>query len=531
MQRTLLCASTVQGAPFVCARGVVSSHPIVSEAATQSTRAPAYEIRDKGPETPCVVLAWSAEQPELAGSVAPLTGPRLLGRGASAPDDPAPRLELARLRPSGPSWVPPLAGGTLSRRQLLLVPSPGGTVAVTSTGRCPMLLHGKVVESGVLSPGDTLVLQDVLVLLVVSRPRYWLPAPVHAAHGFPFGAADPSGIVGESPAIWELRDALAFAAQSGQHVLVHGESGTGKELAARAIHALSSRHRGPFVARNAATLPEGLVDAELFGNVRGYPHPSSPERPGLIGEADGGTLFLDEIGELRHDLQAHLLRVLDRGGEYQRLGDARARRSDLRLVAATNRPVASLKHDLAARFAIRVRVPGLDERREDIPLLLRHLLAAAAREHPGVAARYFEKDGRRLDTAPVEPGLVEALLRHEYTHHLRELNRLAWVALTSSRGFVVGLTPPLRAELGHGPGPGPEREPPVREGAAGGGEPGAAPREPSEREKLEAALAATGGKVAPAARLLGLKNRYALYRLMDRHGIRAAADEDTEAGE
>jgi len=113
-----------------------------------------------------------------------------------------------------------------------------------------------------------------------------------------------------------------------------------------------------------------------------------PRSPGIIGEADGGPLFLDEIGELRHDLQAHLLRVLDRGGEYQRLGDARSRRSDFRLMAATNRPVDAPEHDLAARVAIRARVPGLDERRQDIPLLLRHLLAAPSRlRWPRPAAR------------------------------------------------------------------------------------------------------------------------------------------------
>ncbi len=172
------------------------------------------------------------------------------------------------------------------------------------------------------------MLQDTLVFLVLRRPvfsandararatsRSRSARPTRTASS---GRARPSG---------GCATTLAFAAQSSHHVLVQGDSGSGKELAARAIHALSSRQRGPFVTRNAATLPEGLVDAELFGTVRGYPHAGSPERRGVIGEADGGTLFLDEIGELRHDLQAHLLRVLDHGGEYQRLGDARTRRS------------------------------------------------------------------------------------------------------------------------------------------------------------------------------------------------------------
>ena len=139
--------------------------------------------------------------------------------------------------------------------------------------------------------------------------------------------------------------------------LLLGESGTGKELAARAVHQLSQRGRQQFVARNAATLPAGLIDAELFGNAKNYPNPGMPERRGLIGEADGGSLFLDEIGELPVELQAHLLRVLDGDGEYQRLGEGVARRSNFRLIAATNRDPSTLKHDLAARFTARIELP------------------------------------------------------------------------------------------------------------------------------------------------------------------------------
>jgi DNA-binding NtrC family response regulator len=479
-----------------------------------------------------LVVAWSSDQPELVGHVAPVEAARVLGRGPLQPDDPAQRLLFGGHRPSQLEWAPPFTGAQLSRRQLLFTPGPDGTLSVTQMGRCPLRINGAVVQSGTVRPGDTVALQETLLLLVVARPAQWFLAPgLGRDVAFPFGAADAHGIIGESPAAWALRGAVAFAAKSSHHVLVHGESGSGKELAARAIHALSPRSRGPFVARNAATLPEGLVDAELFGNVRGYPHAASPERPGLIGEAHGGTLFLDEIGELRHDLQAHLLRVLDHGGEYQRLGEGRPRRSDLRLVAATNRPPDALKHDLAARFALLLRVPGLNERREDIPLLLRHLLAAAARDHPDVAARYLERRGKRLDTAVVDPYFVEALLHHELTHHFRELNRLLWVALSSGRHSYVGLTAELRAELHKQPERAPE--PPVRgPSRLTGNEPGEtgpAQKPNIERADIEAALARTGGKIAPAARLLGLKNRHILSRLMVRHGIGADEGEDSKA--
>lgn len=517
-------------------------------------RTASTEIRipppDVGAEHVHLAIAWSADQPELVGTTAPIAAPRLLGRGATAPDDPAPRVTFATVRPYGPSQRPPLSGAQLSRRQLLLEPAPGGALAVRSIGRHPLFHNGHPVTEAVARPGDTLRIVQSLVLLVVSRPLYWIDA--HRGWTdipFPFGALDAHAIAGEHPAVWKLRDAIRFAAQSRQHVLVQGESGSGKELVARAVHTLSARNAGPFVTRNAATLPEGLVDAELFGSVRGYPHAQSPERPGLIGEADGGTLFLDEVAELPHELQAHLLRVLDQGGEYHRLGDARTRRADVRLVAATNRGIGALKHDLAARFALRIEVPGLNERREDIPFLLRLLLAAAVREHAGLAAVHGAavhgaavhggKDIGRLD-ASLDPLLVEAVLLHRYTHHVRELNQILWLALSTSRPGRAELTGEVRAHLRR-----------AKEAAAGGAVvaggggvvaggavAGAAPAWPAapgqpqgiERHHIEAALAQTGEKIAPAARLLGLKNRHALYRLMERYGIRAAG-EDAEPEE
>src|SRR5262245_8070281 len=160
-----------------------------------------------------------------------------------------------------------------------------------------------------------------------------------------------------------------------------------------------------------------------------------PERRGLIGEADGGTLFLDEIGDLPAELQAHLLRVLDRDGEYQRLGDATPRRSDLRIIAATNRDLGSLRSDLLARYKLRIVLPRLDERREDIPLLVLHLAAGAGRESPELVERFRADDGRyRIDAA-----LVEHLLRRRYTANIRELDALVWAAIANSDGDRLSL--------------------------------------------------------------------------------------------
>ncbi|WP_437751809.1 sigma 54-interacting transcriptional regulator [Sorangium sp. So ce1389] len=485
-----------------------------------------------------LIIAWSREEPHRMGEAALVEGRAVLGRGGPQPQDAAPRLTFHRQRPVGWAAMPPLEGPRISRLQLEVEPTPDGLLAVRSIGRCPLLINGSPATEGLVKAGDTLTLQNALVLFVVRR-RWGLEViqALKEAPRFSFGDADPHGIVGESPAVWSLRGALAFAAQSGNHVLVRGESGAGKELAARAIHALSRRRGGVFVARNAATFPEGLVDAELFGTARGYPNAGSPERPGLIGEADGGTLFLDEIGELPPHLQAHLLRVLDRDGEYQRLGEPRVRRSDLRVIAATNRPVDALKHDFLARFLISVSVPGLPDRREDIPLLLRHLLAAAARDSPELTDRFFERRGDRLAEPRIAPALVDALLRHAYTHHLRELERLMWISLGSSPDNFLALTPDvfaaLRPEAGEprtDPRAGPRATDPGRTTDPGKSN----PPQPSDsgsigRAEIEAALAEAQGSVTGAARLLGLKNRFALYRLMKRHGI-AGPDEETSEG-
>jgi two-component system nitrogen regulation response regulator GlnG/two-component system response regulator HydG len=458
-----------------------------------------------------LVIAWSLEEPDRIGEAAALPGPRVLGRGGAQASDGAPRVAFHRMRPSSSVATPPLDAPRVSRLQLELVPVPAQKLHVTSVGKCPMLVNGEEVEQATLEPGDTLTLRNALVLLLVRRPRTLPALRAYPESSFPFGGPDPHGIVGESPAAWELRDELALAARSGLHVLLRGESGVGKELAARAVHGLSSRADRPFVSRNAATFPEGLVDAELFGTVKNYPNAGSPERPGLIGEADGATLFLDEIGELPAHLQAHLLRVLDQGGEYQRLGEARVRRSDLRFIAATNRPLDQLKHDFAARFTGRITIPGLGDRRDDLPLLIRHVLLKAARSTDYVRSRFFERRGGDLAEPRVAPDLVEALLRHAYTHHLRELERLVWTAITTSRDDYVGFTPEVRAEL-------------RTDGPEAPGDAGASDAPAPDAAAVTAALEASRGNVTRAAARLGLKNRFALYRLLKKLGIEAPAE-------
>ncbi len=454
---------------------------------------------------PCLTLAWSLDEPERVGEVLAISETCCVGRGEALADDPAPRIHPLRVRPGASTRCAPIGNARVSRIQLVLRPLAPGRLEVRSVGRTPMRINGREAKGAEVAIGDVVELHNAALYVVTQRSV--APPALDAAElpPFDFGAPDAFGIVGESEAAWKLREALAFAASTDRHVLLLGESGTGKELAARAVHGLSARRGRTFVSRNAATLPEGIVDAELFGNAKNYPNPGTPERVGLIGEADGSTLFLDEIGDLPERLQVHLLRALDADGEHQRLGESKARRSAFRLVAATNRPLSSLKHDFLARFTHRIAVAGLDERREDVPLVIRALLLRAASATPSIGARFFERRDGALAEPRITPRLVVRLLRHSYDHHVRELDRLLWVAISSTREDFLDLTPELLTELGSEEADSPELE--ARDPAA------------LTKAQIEAALAASGNSISEAARSLGLKNRFVLHRLIRKHGI------------
>jgi DNA-binding NtrC family response regulator len=383
----------------------------------------------------------------------------------------------------------------------------GEFVEFRRIGRALVSRNAEVLDSGRASLGDVLTIRNQLVLYVSRRPvRYEGAVQLKPTSAIIFGEADANGLVGESRAAWGLRIEMSRVAQSTAHVLLLGESGVGKELCARAIHRMSSRCAGAFVARNAATLPESLIDAELFGNTKNYPNPGSSDREGLVGAANGGTLFLDEIGEMPSTAQAHLLRVLDQEGAYHRLGEASQRTSKFRFVGATNRPLEALKSDLAARLPIRVRVPGLAERREDIPLLCRHLLKEAARTTPFVRERYFALDAHGASFARISPDLIEMVLRYPYRTHVRELNELLWRSI--QRGERNFLEPP--ADL-------PVR---VSEDASAPSVAEEVCRVDPTPEQIRAALTRHDGMPSRAYAPLGLPSRYALYRLLKKYGIK-----------
>jgi len=434
-----------------------------------------------------LVIVWSRDEPHRIGEVTLL--PNGIAGVLGRTDDTAPAdlLDFQQQRPGSNRGTGPLRSNRISRRQLEIE----GRVASLSVGNCgraPMFINGRPATEGVVAVGDLVEIERRVSLLCVQRPST-LPALAGRPHRF--GRADAYGVVGESPVQWALRSQLGFVARRRAHVLILGESGTGKELAAQAIHAQSDRSDGPLVSRNAATIPDGLIDAELFGNARNYPNPGLPPRPGLIGAADGGTLFLDEMGEMPSALQAHLLRLLD-DGEYHRLGESAVRRADVRLIAATNRAPEELKHDLAARLPIVVRLPSLGDRRVDVPLLARHLLVSLASEDAEIKERFLSHGEPRFDQE-----LMRQLVTWPYTTHVRELEALLWSAMTTSTGNVlVPLAEPASAV------------PPE-------------PISPTEitPERIRAALAASGGVKSRAAETLGLRNRFQLLRLLKKHDI------------
>ena len=437
-----------------------------------------------------LVIAWSTHQPHRCAEIATFAdeGPRWCGgSGVRA-------LSFFRERPGSKVETGPLELATRVPAKLRFEARPHGLL-VEREAQLPFSSNGSTADRALLAPGDTVVLQGETVLQCVLRPRSMPGLRHRSAPSFEFGAPDEHELIGESAPTWALRDQLAFCALAATHTAILGESGTGKELAARTIHGLD---RGPMVSRNAATLPAGLIDVELFGNARNFPNPGMPERHGLVGQADGGTLFLDEIAELPLELQSHLLRVLDSHGEYHRLGESTARRSKFRLVAATNREPSALKHDLLARLPLRVTVPGLDARREDVPLLVRRLLWLTAQKSPGIAGRFLGSEGQpRVDLA-----LIDQLVRHRFTTHVRELEGLLWLALSGSHDRCVMLTREVLAQT--------SARAPVSP-AEGTDEPTA--------DELRRCLDEHDGNISGAARALGLANRFVLYRLLRKFGL------------
>ncbi|OJF69209.1 nitrogen regulation protein NR(I) [Alteromonas sp. V450] len=221
-------------------------------------------------------------------------------------------------------------------------------------------------------------------------------------------------IIGEAPAMQEVFRAIGRLSRSSISVLINGQSGTGKELVAQALHRHSPRASKPFIALNMAAIPADLVESELFGHEKGAFTGAQAARQGRFEQADGGTLFLDEIGDMPLDVQTRLLRVLA-DGQFYRVGGHQSVSVDVRIIAATHQNLeqrvaeGKFREDLFHRLnVIRVHLPSLNERREDIPLLTRHFLRRAAKELD-VEAKSISKDAERVMSQLPWPGNVRQL--------------------------------------------------------------------------------------------------------------------------
>jgi len=296
----------------------------------------------------------------------------------------------------------------------------------------------------------------------------------------------------------EAINTAARAAASRATILIRGESGTGKELIARAIHYASPRAKGPFVTVNVAALPETLVESELFGHERGAFTGADREHRGRFELADGGTLMLDEIGDLPRGAQVKLLRVLQEQA-FERLGGSRTLRVDVRVLAATHRPMEELvrtgefREDLYYRLnVVTVALPPLRERREDIPMLVEQLLERFAAEQPG---------GRRQ----VSREAMDLLIKYDYPGNVRELENVIQRAVVLSRDTLIATAdlPPHLAGL---------RTEPRGETPPDGGTFVDRVAE-FERRLIVEALAANDQVQTRAARQLGMSERHLRYKL------------------
>ena len=343
---------------------------------------------------------------------------------------------------------------------------------------------------------------QVLLVLRKAIEREQLQRTVAQLHEELTALRAPTGIVGRSP---QLAAALALAEKVARHpstVLVTGESGTGKELVARYIHLASPRAAAPFVAVNCGAIPEALLESELFGHAKGAFTGASSERDGLFAEADGGTLFLDELGELPMPLQVKLLRALQEG-EVRRVGDNVSRTIDVRLVAATARDLEAdvadgkFRADLYYRVnVVRIHLPALRERTEDVPELVRHFID-----------RFNRRLGLQVESATA--ATMRALVDYPWPGNVRELENVIERAMVLAEGPQLGIEQlpvlaamPARADTGTSP-----LDISVKRRT-----------EQLERALIAEALERTRGNRTRAAKLLDLSHRALLYKIRE-YGI------------
>jgi two-component system response regulator AtoC len=328
-------------------------------------------------------------------------------------------------------------------------------------------------------------------------------------------------IIGESPALHEVLDTIKQVAPSSANVLIEGESGTGNELAARAIHNLSRRNKAKFVTVHCAALSPTLLESELFGHEKGAFTGAHERRIGRFEQANGGTIFLDEVAEIPPSTQVKLLRVISEERAFERVGGNQALRADVRLIAATNKNLETLvregkfRDDLFFRLnVVRITMPPLRERKDDIPLLVRSFV------------RHFSKANEK-SIVDLTPDSMNALLTYSWPGNVRELRTaiehgvvMATGPKITVRDLPSAVREAARATLPRGISP-----------AKAFGEK-SSPLDIHETEKklILQALATTNGNVTAAAKKLGISRR-TLHRKINEMNASKTEAEAASAGE
>jgi two-component system nitrogen regulation response regulator NtrX len=316
-------------------------------------------------------------------------------------------------------------------------------------------------------------------------------------------SGDIEELIGLSPVMERLREQVDQVAPTDARVLLRGESGTGKELVARRLHRLSSRQNGPFVKVNCAAIPEELIEAELFGAVKGAYTGAHADREGRFAAADGGTLLLDEIGDMSMRAQVKVLRVLQEG-EFEPVGSTKSRQVDVRVIAATHQDLetrvreGSFREDLFFRLnVIPIEIPALREREGDVDALVEHFVRA--------------ESGRHDLAAPVLTGAAFSMLRaYRWPGNIRELRNVVERIVILHSGKEIGpaqLPSEISGEVVRGesvtaPSGSAYSDLPLREA-----------KEKLERDLINAALARHDGNVTRAARELGLERTHLHKRM------------------
>ncbi len=315
-------------------------------------------------------------------------------------------------------------------------------------------------------------------------------------------------LVGKSPAMQKVFQAVDMVSKTDLTVLITGESGTGKDLTARAIHSLSHRSQGPFVAVNCPSVPENILESELFGYRKGAFTHATRDKVGLFQEANTGTIFLDEIGDISPTIQTKLLRVLQEK-EIKPLGDTRSIHVDVRIIASTNQDLRSkikrqeFREDFFYRLnVLPIRMPALRERVEDIPLLVSHLL---------------EKHCSKLNRPKkmLAPELLEIFMRRDWEGNVREMENMILRGILFSAGEIIT---PQDVGLSASEGRDFASEDEISQLAYKQAKEQILNR--FNKAYIGSLLTNTGGNVSAAARKCGLE-RQALQQIMRRYGIKA----------